>query len=748
MSEQTDLRFGMQEYLAAGLCVLPAVRREKRPTVSWKKYQSRLPTPSEIDNWFVTCRPDAVCIVAGSVSGNLELIDFDLGGERFEDWAARIPDELLTRLFIETSQSGGRHVVYRCQETVGGNIKLAQRQTDDGIVTMIETRGEGGLFLCAPTTGYEIIQGDLGNLPVLSSDERETLLLAAWELNEHWVTSPQSRSCGDSPPPCEITRPGDDFNARGDVVALLEKHGWRACGKRSDGNLHWTRPGKTRGTSATLKDRTFYVFSSNAAPFEPNTAYSPFAILTLLEHGCNYEAAATALRAEGYGELAASLSDGVDLSQFHSGLGCREPSPPRQTDPGPIPESLCRVPGFVSEIMDHCLATAPYPNVPLAFCGALALQALLAGRKVRDEADNRTNIYLLALAFSAVGKDWPRKLNAAVLHQIGMVSALGEKFASGEGIQDSLFTTPAMLFQTDEIDGILQSINKSKDGRHESLMTTLLTMYSSANTIYPMRRKAGREHPGVIDQPHLVLYGTAIPTHYYGALSERMLTNGFMARMLVLESGRRSVGQDPGIIDPPDQVIETAQWWADYRPGSGNLEDWHPEPRIVPATHHARSFLKDARLEAEAEYTRCESKNDAVGTTVWGRVHEQTRKLALLYAVSASHTDSEITSEAAEWAHTLVTHQTRRMLFMAEGYVSDGDFDANCKKAVRILTEWRNKHGPDALIVPWRFRQRMNLRPQEFKDVMFELEQRQIAHHLTLPGKTKPSIGYRLKQER
>jgi hypothetical protein len=54
--------------------------------------------------------------------------------------------------------------------------------------------------------------------------------------------------------------------------------------------------------------------------------------------------------------------------------------------------------------MDHCLETAPYPNVALAFCGALALQALLAGRKVRDEADNRTNIYLLALAFSAGGE--------------------------------------------------------------------------------------------------------------------------------------------------------------------------------------------------------------------------------------------------------------------------------------------------------------------------------------------------------
>ena len=41
-------------------------------------------------------------------------------------------------------------------------------------------------------------------------------------------------------------------------------------------------------------------------------------------------------------------------------------------------------------------------------------------------------------------------------------------------------------------------------------MGTLLTMYSAANSIYPMRRKAGKEPPGVIDQPVLVVYGTAI----------------------------------------------------------------------------------------------------------------------------------------------------------------------------------------------------------------------------------------------
>ena len=63
-----------------------------------------------------------------------------------------------------------------------------------------------------------------------------------------------------------------------------------------------------------------------------------------------------------------------------------------------------------------------------------------------------------------------------------------------------------------------------------AIMNTLLSLYSSANSVFAMRPKAGKPDPGAIDQPNLVLFGTAIPKHYYEALSERMLTNGFFAR--------------------------------------------------------------------------------------------------------------------------------------------------------------------------------------------------------------------------
>lgn len=402
-------------------------------------------------------------------------------------------------------------------------------------------------------------------------------------------------------------------------------------------------------------------------------------------------------------------------------------------DPGPMPDELLRVPGFVGEVMDHCLQTAPYPNTVMAFCGALALQAFLAGRKVRDPGDNRTNIYLLGLAHSAAGKDWPRKLNTRVLHQAGLADGLGERFASGEGIQDALFAHPAMLFQTDEIDGMLQSINRSRDARHEAIMSTLLTIYSSANSVYPMRRKAGRTSPGVIDQPCLVIFGTAIPNHYYQALSDRMLTNGFFARMIILESGPRSGGQEPSIRDLPPRVLEAAKWWAEFKPGGGNLQNWHPVPVVVEQTADAKRVLVDARREAEAEYAAAEQRNDDVGTTVWGRVNEQVRKLALLYAISEDHQTSQIGLNAATWATRFVMHQTRRMLFMAYGHVADNPFHAECLKLMEKL-----RKAPDHKLPHHVLLKRMKIDAKSFREIVSTLVQRgDIAMtEFTTPGRS------------
>ena len=467
------------------------------------------------------------------------------------------------------------------------------------------------------------------------------------------------------------------------------------------------------------------------------------------------EDAATKPHARPFGWLWEQRDDpvgGVDISALLAEVGpqapdlpAEEPSATGPPDPGPPPAELLRVPGFISEVMDYCLQTAPYPNTVMAFCGALALQAFLAGRKVRDPGDNRTNIYLLGLGHSAAGKDHPRKVNTRVVHEVGLASCLGDRFASGEGIQDALFIEPCMLFQTDEIDGMLQQINKATDARHENIMSTLLTMYSAANSVFPMRRKAGKDAPGAIDQPCLVLFGTAIPNHYYEALSERMLTNGFFARMIILESGPRPKGQEPCIRDLPPRILAVAKWWADFHPGTGNLDNWHPVPVVVEQTDQAKRLLVEAREEAEAEYAKAEEQGDPVGTTVWGRVSEQARKLALIYAASENHASPRIGLAAARWATRFVMHQTRRMLFMAQSHVAENPFHAECLKFVQKLREAPGRRLPHSKLL-----KRMKLDAQAFQKIVQTLVQQgdiAIVHSPQVGHGGRPTLEYRLTEQ-
>ncbi len=317
-----------RRYLDAGLAVLPAIRTAngKQPALSrWRDYQLRLPTAEEVDTWFGGEKCD-LCVVTGAVSGHLEVIDFDAGGELYEAWRELVRDVapgLLERLVIERTPSGGFHAFYRCPTGVEGSVKLAERRLDcegpdeilfhgkphkpregrDGrwhaLVTLIETRGEKGVCLCAPSAGYAPIQGDLGQIPAISSEGREDLLACARALNEAPEPVIEQQPKPARRLPTGELRPGDDFNQRGDVHELLLAHGWAL--ERSGENEHWRRPGKARGTSATLKDGVLYVFSSNAAPFEPNRAYSPFTAYALLEHYGDYAKAASELRSQGYG---------------------------------------------------------------------------------------------------------------------------------------------------------------------------------------------------------------------------------------------------------------------------------------------------------------------------------------------------------------------------------------------------------------------------------------------------------------
>jgi hypothetical protein len=91
-------------------------------------------------------------------------------------------------------------------------------------------------------------------------------------------------------------RPGSVFNRQANWSEILEPHGWTA--QYADGDeVFWCRPGKTEGVSATTNYNgtgLLYCFTSSTE-FEPSTAYTPFAVYTVLNHGGDYKVAAESL---------------------------------------------------------------------------------------------------------------------------------------------------------------------------------------------------------------------------------------------------------------------------------------------------------------------------------------------------------------------------------------------------------------------------------------------------------------------
>jgi len=696
---RTTLLQAALRYAELGYPVFPCVPGGKAPATA-HGFLDATTDAGQIEAWW-TARPDANI---GMPTAGLLVVDVD-GADN--PWPG---DDLegLGDCPLSMTPRGGRHYIFR--QPAGKSWS----STAGRLAPKVDTRANGGYIVLPPSVvggkAYQwvrALEAGLADQPEapawLGSRVEGGADLFAQGPGGPAEERPVAAQGAPVAPPCVPAAIGGNMIPAGHRNATLARLGgaMRRVGMSQEEILAALVRANQDRCSPPLNDREVQWIATSIARYEPDQV----AVAVVEDH----------------------------WRQDNPGATEPEDSVPEMPDPGPLPADLLRIPGFVSEVMDYCLETAPYPNSAMAFAGALALQATLAGRKVRDPGDNRTNVYFLGLAHSSAGKDRPRKINAEVLHTIGLAGHIGGRFASGEGLQDALFTEPAMLFQTDEIDGMLQSINKARDARYESIMETLLTMYSSANSIFPMRRKAGRDAPGTIDQPCLVVFGTAIPNHYYEALSERMLTNGFFARMIVLECGSRSTGREPRLLPLPERVLETAQWWADFRVGTGNLENWHPVPQIVPHTEAAKGILVETRLEAESEYTKAEAADDSVGTAVWGRVSEHARKLALIYAVSENHHRPEIGKAAASWASQLILHQTRRMLFMAQSHVADNPFHAECLRFLQKLRAAPGRELPHSVLL-----KRMKIDAKSFSGLVTTLEQRGdiTVHTLATSGRT------------
>ena len=300
-------------YLAAGYWPLPLPPRKKAsPPEGYTGRNGREVSADDVDRWR-----------AEHHSGNIGLrpprgvVGIDVDAYKDEDHVAAW-EELAARLgplpdapWCSSRDDGISGVrLFRVPESweAAGKLPEGSNGVSPGEVIQWHHR----YVVCPPSihpdTGraYRWRSGSItrvADLPALPQPWLEALSSAAAPAQERARPVPTPRT--DSQADC---RPGDDFNERADwLTDILGPHGWERH-HEAGGTLYVTRPGKSRrdGHSATIghsKDgaERLYVFSADAAPFEPETPYTKFGAYALLNHGGDHKAAARELGRIGYG---------------------------------------------------------------------------------------------------------------------------------------------------------------------------------------------------------------------------------------------------------------------------------------------------------------------------------------------------------------------------------------------------------------------------------------------------------------
>jgi putative DNA primase/helicase len=311
------------EWLEAGFSPLPAREDGSKAPIAdiligdqwtWSPYQTTPATREHVEQWYANGRQSNG--VAGG-PGGLDPFEFDDRGvyERFKELATEFGlGDVVARVeagFLEDTPGGGVHWMWKCNRP-GPPMKLAQRpdpSRPNGRRTLIETKGQGGFIIVAPSCGathptgkpYVRVQGGPRSIATITDDERDALLSLARSLDEMpaaEVKDPpksQQKTRSDGRWPKQGISVGDAFNARATWDDIVEPHGWVEVKPGL-----WRRPGKDKGFSAsTQKTKGFRVYTTSTSL--DTKSYSKFGLYCQLRHNGDWTACVKDLAEQGYG---------------------------------------------------------------------------------------------------------------------------------------------------------------------------------------------------------------------------------------------------------------------------------------------------------------------------------------------------------------------------------------------------------------------------------------------------------------
>lgn len=349
-------------------------------------------------------------------------------------------------------------------------------------------------------------------------------------------------------------------------------------------------------------------------------------------------------------------------------------------------DELLHAEGLIDDIVDYSLRTAYYPNRTLAFSGALALMAHLMGRRYTDDGGTlRSNLYILALGRTGIGKNHARRVNGTFLGIFPDFNrTLAEDFVSGAALEDTVMESPATIFQIDEIQQFFGELADKRDKNARSMASKLMNLYTaSGDPQYRLRNKStssnGKSHIGLnVNDPSVTIYGTGTDAGFCETINEQQIKTGLIGRFLIFRAVHKAKNIQFCTADErkdlPKSVTEFIEWLDMDNRRVGR--DGTPEPIIVKYDEGAKETLQKHSDACSQKGELAESSSDPVGAALWQRAGGKLNKLALIFAVSRDRHLPKIQLKDVEKAWELVRFLTDESIRMIHDQMTSSDLES------------------------------------------------------------------------
>ena len=633
------------EYLEQGLSVLPVAPETKKPLPKWKEFQTRLPTPEEVEAWWRRWPNAQLGFVTGAVSGRVVLDSDSPEGN------------LALRQFRSTvyvKRGDHCHAHYKTEKRIRSNPKYPGG---------LELKAEGAFAMLPPSTHpsggqYEWVYAseDADELmPVFEDMEGAKFDLAAGNgnLSDIDLSAILSRETVglDFSPAKEKTRNSRLTSMVGSLINLGHAH---------DDILSVVTMWNSRNVPPLSE---LEVRRTVKSVFRTHAANHP-------------EDAAPEVEVEDNGDYDFYIPEEGELERAET-----------------FPDDLLRPGGVVQDLMTYVSDTVPVTIPHFDMAASLMTVGTLIGQKFQSPTGLRTNLYMVGIAPSGSGKNAAKEALrplVALSHGAGLFGP--EAMTGAPALIAHLVQNSVCGLYLDEFGHFLSSIKSRAVPMKAELAGVLTELYTSAKTLF-VKAYADATQNRVVQYPHLSYYGVTTPARFWEPITLGDFEDGFLARNLFLFGSKRYEEIDFGRVMEmtfPPSLIAGLNRLADipYRQQTGlagniQRERFNPDPVVLPLAPDAYVFFKEWAAGMQAREKGSERDN-AVVSAIYARVAEKAMKLIIINAVGNNHMQ-KIPLPIVEWGVRVVDYLTDRLVAKYKPEVAGTDLEQFQNKIVNFI---------------------------------------------------------------